>query len=68
MTQKEFGELAVTRLGDLVGELKLKGIDGGVSEAEIKEVWKTIFNLMATKMTPKQSREMISKNLKTLLV
>lgn len=69
MTKKEIHAYAnecVKRLGELVGEMRLKGKECGFSDEETKKVWLTTFSIFAEHQA-KLQKEVMSKNLGTLL-
>lgn len=50
MTKKEiegYANECVKRLGELVGEMRLKGKELGFSQEETKDVWLTTFSIFA---------------------
>ncbi|MEK7578142.1 MAG: hypothetical protein AAB456_00255 [Patescibacteria group bacterium] len=59
----DFGQLVISRLGDLVGEMKEVGhLNYGLSGDEIKQVWRTAFEILGK--TSAISRQKLSQNLK----
>jgi hypothetical protein len=47
---KKFCDETVAKLGRLVGEVKVEGIQKGFSEDEVRKIWKTIFEIMNANM------------------
>ena len=65
MQQKQlydFADECVTRLGELVGEMRKKGHEIGLTEAQTKKVWVTCFEVLNAKQ--RISRQLMSQNLK----
>lgn len=58
----DFADECVERLGNLVGEMRKKGHEIGLTEEQTKKVWLTCFEVLEKKH--KISRQMMSQNLK----
>ena len=59
--QYEYAEICITKLGNLVSEMKQIGLANGIREKEIEEVWQTIFQILDKKC--RISSRLLSQNL-----
>ena len=65
MQQKQlydFADECVARLGELVGEMRKKGHEIGLTEAQTRKVWITCFQVLNKKA--RLSRQLMSQNLR----
>ncbi|KKR09571.1 MAG: hypothetical protein UT43_C0017G0022 [Parcubacteria group bacterium GW2011_GWC1_39_29] len=57
----DYATECITELGNLVGKMRKKGEDIGLTESQTKKVWVTAFDVLAKKQ--KISRQIMSQNL-----
>ena len=58
----DYANECVVELGTLVGKMRAKGLEIGLTEAETRKVWLTCFDVLESKH--RISRELMSQNLR----